>query len=244
MKVALIGDVHANLHALEATLGAIHDHDIEAIWDVGDIVGYGAFPDEVVHRLRKEQVLSVVGNLDRKVLAFKQNKADWRKKKRAEEYQALKWAYESLSKKNRKFLRFLSREIRMKVKGRRVLVTHGSPDSDKEGLTQDTSTERLRELAHMAKAEVIVCGHSHVPFVREVEDVWFINPGSVGMPGDGDPRASYAVVRFTSGQIEVQHFRVEYDVEAAADAIRERGLPGAFARMITEGRSLKAVLAE
>ena len=83
MKVALIGDVHANLPALEAVLAHINENepDVERIWNVGDFVGYGAFPNEVIERLRNENALSIVGNYDLKVLAFKQKKDKWRKKK-------------------------------------------------------------------------------------------------------------------------------------------------------------------
>lgn len=242
MRVALIGDVHANLPALEAVLAHAHDQGVEAIWNVGDFVGYGAFPDEVVQRLRKEDALSIVGNYDLKVLQFKQKKKKWRKKKQPDKYLAFEWAYENLSKKSRKYLRFLSQEIRMKVKGKRILLTHGSPASDEEPLTPDTPEERLHELAHAAKADVIICGHSHQPFVRELDGVWFINTGSVGRPDDGDPRACYAILRIDSENIEVRHYRVEYDVEAAIAAIREHKLPEAFAQMTLEGRSLDAVL--
>ena len=242
MKIALIGDVHANLSALEAVLTHAHEQGVEAIWNVGDFVGYGAFPDEVVQRLRKENALSIVGNYDLKVLQFKQKKKKWRKKKQPDKYLAFEWAYENLSKKSRKYLRFLSQEIRMKVKGKRVLLTHGSPASDEEPLTPDTPEKRLRELAQTAKADVIICGHSHRPFAREVDGVWFINTGSVGRPDDGDPRACYAVLEIDSKRIQVRHHRVEYDVERAVAAIREHKLPEAFAQMTLQGRNLDVVL--
>ena len=242
MKIALIGDVHANLPALEAVLTHAHEQGVEAIWNVGDFVGYGAFPDEVVQRLRKENALSIVGNYDLKVLQFKQKKKKWRKKKQPDKYLAFEWAYENLSKKSRKYLRFLSQEIRMKVKGKRVLLTHGSPASDEEPLTPDTPEKRLRELAQTAKADVIICGHSHRPFAREVDGVWFINTGSVGRPDDGDPRACYAVLEIDSKRIQVRHHRVEYDVERAVAAIREHKLPEVFAQMTLQGRNLDVVL--
>ena len=129
MKVALIGDIHANLPALDVVLTHARGQGAEAIWNVGDSVGYGAFPDEVVQRLQKEYVLSTIGNYDRQVLRFKKQQSKWRVKKQLEKYLALKWAYEQLSKKSRRYLRFLSREIRMKVDGRRILLTHTSPGS-------------------------------------------------------------------------------------------------------------------
>jgi putative phosphoesterase len=243
MKVALIGDIHANLPALEAVLAHIQDQDVEAIWNIGDFVGYGAFPNRVVQWFRKnEAALCIAGNYDLKVLRFKKKKKKWRKKKRLEKYLAFKWAYHQLSKKNRKFLRFLSKEIRMKVKGRRILLTHGSPTSNEEHLTPDTPEKRLKKLARKAEADVIICGHSHQPFVRQVDDVWFINTGSVGRPDDGDPRACYAILEIDSENIQVHHYRVEYDVERAVSAIREHELPEAFAQMFLQGRDLDTIL--
>jgi putative phosphoesterase len=243
MRVALIGDIHANLPALEAVLAHAESQDIEAIWHVGDFVGYGAFPDEVVRLLRKrDDVLSIVGNYDLKVLAFKKKKDKWQKKKQPAKYQAFEWAYENLSKKNRKYLRFLSQELRLKVKGNRILLTHGSPVSDEESITADTTEEHLNKLAQKAKADIIISGHSHQPLARKVDDVWFINTGSVGRPDDGDPRACYAVLQIESDQIEVNHYRVAYDIDRMVAAIHEHNLPEAFAQMFIQGRSLDAVL--
>jgi putative phosphoesterase len=242
MKVALIGDVHANLPALEAVLADIQDQGVEAIWNVGDFVGYGAFPNKVVQRLREENVVSIAGNYDLQVLKFKKKKDKWRKKKQREKYLSFKFAYHQLSKKNRKYLRFLSKEIRMKVKGRRILLTHGSPTSNEEHLTPDTPEKRLKKLARKADADVIICGHSHQSFARRVDGVWFINTGSVGRPDDGDPRACYAILEIDSENIQVHHYRVEYDVERAIAAIREHELPEAFAQMLLQGRDLNTIL--
>jgi putative phosphoesterase len=242
MKIALIGDIHANLPALEAALAHAREQGIKRVWNVGDIVGYGPFPDEVVQLLRKdENIVSILGNYDRKVLRFKKKQEKWEKSKDPDKYLAFEWAYEHLSKKNRKYLRFLSREIKMKLRGHRILLTHGSPASDEELLFPDTPDERLRELAQMTKADIVVVGHSHYPFARQVDDVWFINTGSVGRPDDGDPRACYAVLRFQGDEMQVQHHRVEYDVDRTVAAIREHNLPDAFAQMFLQGRNLDAV---
>jgi putative phosphoesterase len=242
MKVALIGDVHANLPALETVLAHARRQDVEAIWHVGDFVGYGAFPDQVVQRLCQAGVISITGNYDLKVLKFKKKQHKWRKRKRLEKWLAFKWAYENLSKQSLRYLRSLPQEIRRQVAGKCILLTHGSPASNKEHLTPDTPEERLGELAKMANADVIICGHSHQPFVRQVDGVWFINTGSVGRPDDGDPRAAYAVLDIGSEQLQVHHYRLEYDVARAVDAIRQCKLPEAFAQMMLQGRNLDAVL--
>ncbi|UCC86961.1 MAG: metallophosphoesterase family protein [Anaerolineales bacterium] len=241
MKIALIGDVHANLPALEAVLAHAHEQGAQAIWHIGDFVGYGAHPDEVVQRLRQAGALSTIGNYDLKTLKFKEKQDKWRGSKRQEKWLAFKWAYENLSKKSRKYLRSLPQEIRMELGGRRLLLTHASPASNEEHLTPDTPEERLKELAKMAKADVIICGHSHQPFARQVDEVWFINTGSVGRPDDGDTRAAYAILDIEPERFEVLHYRLEYDVASAVAAIREHKLPEAFAQMMLQGRSLDEV---
>ena len=242
MKVALIGDVHANLPALEAVLAHAHEAGVQEIWHVGDFVGYGAFPDEVVDRLRREDVLNIAGNYDLKVLKFKKKRDKWRRSKRPEKWLAFKWAYENLSKKSRKYLRSLPQEIRMEVMGKRILLTHGSPASNEEPLTPDTPQQRLHELAKIANADVIICGHSHRPFTRQVGGVCFIDTGSVGRPDDGDPRAAYAILHIDPELFQVRHYRLEYDVARAVAAIRKHELPEAFAQMMMQGRTLDVVL--
>lgn len=242
MKVGLIGDIHANLPALERVLEHARLQEVESIWNVGDFVGYGAYPDEVVKRLRKENVVSIVGNYDLKVLKFNKKMENWRSTKKPEKWFAFKWAYENLSKGSRKYLRSLPKELRFELSGRQFLLTHGSPESNEEPLTPDTSQERLRELAKIGSADVIVCGHSHQPFIRRVDGVWFVNTGSVGRPDDGDPRTCYAVLQLGAHELHVQHYRLEYDLERAVEGIHTRDLPEAFAQMLILGRDLETVV--
>ena len=238
MKIALIGDVHANLPALEAVLAHARKQDVEAIWNIGDSVGYNAFPNEVVELLRRKRVLSVVGNYDLKVLRFKKKQEKWQHSKQPLKYLAFKWAYETLSKKNRKYLRSLPREIVFKFANRSILLTHAGPASIEEPLFLETPEERLRALAEVAGTDVIIFGHSHQAFVRQVDGVGFINTGTVGRPVEGDPRATYAVLSLSAKKFHVQHFQVDYNVERAVAAIRQNNLPKEFAKMLLQGRSL------
>lgn len=242
MKIALVGDVHANLPALESVLEHARQQEVEAIWNIGDFVGYGPFPDEVIKRLRKSGAVSIAGNYDLKVLRFPKKKKKWRKSKMPRKWLAFKWAYKNLSKKSRKYLRSLPRERRLEQDGKSVLLTHGSPASNEEPLTPDTPEERLVELAEIAQADIIVCGHSHKAFTHRAAGATFINTGSVGRPDDGDPRAAYAILAFDAGGFAVEHFRLEYDIDRAVAAVREAGLPEAFAQMLIAGVDLVTIL--
>ncbi len=242
MRVALMSDLHANLPALEAVLDHARLQGAEAIWNLGDLVGYGAFPEEVVQGLRDHYALSTLGRYDRQVVRFKKRREKWHRSKEREEYRALEWAYEQLSGKSRKYLRFLSREIRMQVRGKRVLLTHGVPGEEDGFLTVDTPEKQLAKLAREAKADLILCGGSHQSFARTVDGVVFISPGSAGLPADGDPRAAYSILEVGPEESQVLPQRVEYDVERLVAEVARRKLPDAFARMFREGRRLDTIL--
>ena len=238
MIVALFGDIHANLPALEAVLDHANTHGAEQFWNTGDFLGYGAFPNEIFDCLRKISTKSVLGNYDYKVLNFQQKQNKWKKNKHPDKYLAFQWANRQLSTENEKALRALPINLRFEVEGIEVLMVHGSPESIDELISNDTPLQRLEYLAKISNADMIVCGHSHQPFDRQVEGVWFINPGSVGRPDDGDPRAAYALLDISQGRVTIQHFRIAYDIERAVKAIRKAGLPEVFAQMIQQGYDL------
>jgi len=241
VRIAVIADVHANLPALRAVMAHAARHQVHALWNLGDVVGFGAFPEEAVRTLREAEALSILGNYDLKVLDFEQQTSNWEGVKDPDRFLAFRWAYEQLSPESRAYLRALSQQARLRVKGQHLLLVHGSPASIEEGLDAETPKARLRELAALVKDDLVLCAHSHRPFVRRAKGVWFINPGSVGRPDDGDPRASYAILKLKRGLFEVRHYRVAYDVERAARAIRQQGLPEIFAQMVLQGRNLDEV---
>ena len=244
MRVALVGDVHANLPALEAVLADAREQGAEAVWNVGDFVGYGAFPDQVVRRLREVEAASILGNYDRKVLQCPRRRHRWRGRKASGKFLAFQWAHDRLSADSRAYLAGLPRQFRMRVAGWRILLCHGSSESDKEHVSARTPARRLRQLAGLADADVVVCGHTHLPFRRRVDGVWIINTGSVGRPEGGDRRACYALLDIGPEELAVEHRRVDGDPDRAAEAIRAAGLPEAFAQMVLRGRSLDEILAD
>lgn len=244
MRAALIGDVHANLPALEAVLEHASSQGAEMVWNIGDFVGYGAYPNEVIERLRAINAVSIAGNYDLKVLRVPRKRKKWAKSKRLEKFRAFVWAYETLTPENRRYLADLPEKVRLQVDEVRVLLSHAGPVSNEEYLLPNTPTERLAELGRIADADLLVFGHSHQPFARFVEGVWFVNTGSVGRPDDGDQRSSYALVDIEAATIRVQHFRLPYDVETAVRAIRQNDLPEEFAQMILQGYDFNKIVSQ
>ncbi len=214
VKIAVIADIHANLNALEAVLQDAERRGITVFLNAGDVIGFGAFPNEVIQTLYSKNALSVIGNYDLEVLD-KNNRGKGPKKF------ALEYARKTLAKSYETYLRTLPSKLELEIAHKKLLMIHGTPDSVDEHLYHDTPEERFQELAKTAGADIIVFGHSHEQFTKKAGGTLFINPGSVGRPGDGNPQAAYAAI--TASPFSVELVRVNYDVEAAADALRRTG---------------------
>ncbi len=242
MKVALFADIHGNFPALQAVWSHARRLGAEDFWNLGDSVGYGPFPSEVLAFLRKEYVLSLRGNYDTKVLRLPERGEKWLGTKRAEKALAFRTCWESLSEEDRNYLEALPEVFRLRYGGKRFFLCHGSPESPGEHLDDSTGEERLQELARATGAAYVLCGHSHLPFDRSAGSVRFINPGSVGRPDDGDPRASYCLLEIQKDAVQTSFYRVGYDVDQVLYGLRSLGLPEVFCRMFLQGVSLDSVL--
>ena len=136
---------------------------------------------------------------------------------------------------NKVWLRALPRELRFDLGGRRVLCVHGSPRRINEYLYEDRPEQSLLRMFRGLGADVILCGHTHLPYQRRVGKIGLINVGSAGKPKDGDPRVMYALIEF-GDEVKTTFLRVEYDVEAAARAIGATDLPPHFAEALRRVR--------
>lgn len=242
MRAAFLTDVHANLPALQAVLAHARDQHVDAIWNGGDMVGYGPDPDACVRLLRAVETAAVVGNYDRKVLQVPDRREKWSRSKHPLKLQAFTWTFDQLSEASRAYLGGLPEVWSAVVDGVRVRINHASPVSLQEHLGPHTSPARWRELAALADADLVLSGHTHVACQHREGAVFFVNPGAVGRPEGGDPRAGYAIVDIAGGAVAVTLHRVAYDTEATAAACRAGGLPEAFAQMFLQGRPLGEVL--
>ncbi|MBA2332318.1 MAG: metallophosphoesterase family protein [Actinobacteria bacterium] len=197
MRVAALSDVHGNLPALEAVLAEIDAVDVEAIVCCGDVAA-GPFPRECLEVLRSREAVFVRGNADREPSA---------------------WLTEQLPLAEREFLKQLPH---LRSLGG-VLYCHGSPRSDDEILTRISSDERVCAALAGVEEKVVVGGHTHVQFEREVDGIRFVNAGSVGMPYEGRRGAFWALL----DGVAVELRRTPYAVEAAVTAIRATAYPEA-----------------
>lgn len=241
MKIALFSDIHANLPALEAVLSDIETQQPDAIYCLGDLVGYNVWPNEVVDMIRRKGIPTIAGNYDEGVgnnsddcgCAYKTD-AD-----KANGAHSISYTNNNISNDNRQYLRELPRHIRLSFgtgdASFDVLFVHGSPRRINEYLFEDRDAKSMLRIMEAAQADIMCFGHTHKPYHRVLEDGegkerHAINIGSVGKPKDGDPRACYVILSVgESGLESVEFRRVIYDVEHAAQAVEASSLPDVFA---------------
>jgi putative phosphoesterase len=223
VNLGVVSDVHANRVALEAVL-----RDMPRVDDlicVGDVVGYNPWPAECVERIREVCSATVQGNHDRTV----QSPGKYRANRMA--HAGLELASERCSREQMKWLRELPR--RATAAGGRVLLVHDHPEHV-DRYVRPADFSRMRP--HLDEHDALLLGHTHVQHEATVDGRLVCNPGSVGQPRDGDPRAAYAVLDTDADPVTADLHRVEYDVERVQAAIREAGLPERTAERLAAGR--------
>jgi predicted phosphodiesterase len=243
MRIALLTDIHANLQALDAVLADAHSLGFEAVWQMGDIVGYGPDPDAVVERLKELGAVGVMGNHD--AAAIGQLPLDEFNRFAAE---ANLWTASVLSEQSKDYLAALPTVHQESA----FTLVHGSlRDPLWEYLT---TYDAARAHFALQRTQFSVVGHTHIPLVAEeveprvveadgpgpgaVVDLSHrklcINPGGVGQPRDGDPRACYALL--DTGDATLTFRRVEYDIPATQRRMCDCGLPEPLISRLARGR--------
>lgn len=251
MRYALISDIHANLPALKAVLEDIAaQKDVLATYHLGDLVGYAPWPDESVQLLRAFKVSGVAGNYDSTVAADYKHCGCRYEDPRQEKLSHLsyEWTRRHTSTEVKRFLGGLPFRIDIRplgghVVGPSVTLLHGNQvlntvyvDEDRP----DSFLEKMGQTVGVRTGDVLCFGHTHRPWHRIVNGVHYVNTGSVGRPKDGDWRAGYVLLDVVTEGVRVEFVRVEYDVELAARAIVESGLPNEFADYLRTGGTLPA----
>ena len=184
-----------------------------SVYCLGDLVGYAAFPNEVIDRIRRRWIPTIMGNYDDGV-GFDRDECGCAYRDPEEQRLgdlSLRWTQRTVTPNRKAFLRTLQAEIRFEADGKRFRLVHGSPRRMNEYLFEDRPLSSFQRLAATSEADVLIFGHTHKPYTKRVDGVLFVNAGSVGKPKDGDPRACYVVLD-TSGDVDVEFRRIPYDV--------------------------------
>jgi predicted phosphodiesterase len=253
MRIALFSDVHANLPALEAFFQDIEKQKIDAMYCLGDLVGYNIWPNEVINEIRKRGIPTIAGNYD---FGVGRTSDDCGCAYKTEEdkvmgSQSIALTNQLVKADERQYLRTLPAHIQLEFQLNLdhlfLLMVHGSPRKINEYLFEDREEKSMLRILESSNADLMFFGHTHKPYHRIFE--YFkddkvayrhaINLGSIGKPKDGDPRGCYVIItindnssKFDKNSINVEFVRVAYDVERAARAVEESILPNAYAEML------------
>ncbi len=257
MRIALFSDIHANLPALEACLADIDGRKPDAVYCLGDLVGYNIWPNEVIAEIRRRGIPTIAGNydygtgrgIDECGCAYKtEEERDMGKV-------SIALTNELVKPEERAYLRTLPAHIRVEYQlndDRLVLLlVHGSPRKINEYLFEDRDEKSMARIMETADADIMCFGHTHKPYHRVIdtgtaEAPYYrhaINTGSVGKPKDGDARGGYVLLTINEyaaadkkGSVHVEFVRFSYDVERAARAVEESVLPNGYAAMLRNGK--------
>lgn len=257
MKMAIFGDVHANLPALEAVLEDVEAQGPDLVFCLGDLVGYAPWPNEVAAEIRRRRIPTIAGNYDQGVGLSSDDCGCGFRTDEERRLGALSIAFtnEVVTADTRRYLRTLPRHLTVDLgtdgERFRLLLVHGSPRKINEYLYEDRPDKSFLRLLDEAEADAMVFGHTHKPFYKRLATErdgaplfrHAVNAGSVGRPKDGDPRACYAILEFAdeprpadANAVRVAIRRVPYDVERAARAVEESPLPDEFADVLRTAR--------
>lgn len=252
MRIAIFSDIHANLPALEACLADIDKRRADAVYCLGDLVGYNVWPNEVIDMIRKRGIPTIAGNYDYGIGRASDDCGCAYKTDIEKEMGKMSIAYTNLVVKEDElhYLRTLPLHMRVEFQMNEeklcLLMVHGSPRKINEYLFEDRDEKSFSRIIEDAKADILCFGHTHVPFHRVLQSGdhfrHAINTGSVGKPKDGVPKGCYAMLTldeksstFSKESIKVEFIRFDYDVEKAAKAVEESPLPDGYADMLRKG---------
>ena len=246
VRIALISDIHGNLPALESVLADLDRRgEHEAVFHLGDLVGYAPWPNEVVALLKARGIQGVAGNYDSTVATAYEHCGCKYEDQAQEELSHLSyaWTLENTSKEVKVWLGSLPFRLDIRPRGGHrsgptLRLVHGNPILNTVYWNEDRSDDFCLKMAgHLgARAgDVVAFGHTHKPWHRAVQDIHFVNTGSVGRPKDGDWRAGYTVVSMGDPRPTMEVRRVEYDLARATGAILSSTLPDEFAAYLETG---------
>ena len=245
MRIALLSDVHANLPALDAVLADIDQRDVDAIYHLGDLVGYSTQPNEVVARLQERGIMGIAGNYDSTVATDYKHCGCTSESPRQEELAHISYEYtrSAVSPETKRYLTSLPFSLDLRplgghLSGPRLVLVHGTPTLNTVYWTQDRSDEfclKMASIVGLRAGDVIAFGHTHKPWHREIDGIHFVNTGSVGRPKDGDPRTGYVLLELSAAMRRVEILRLAYDVERTIAGIRSAGLPEDFVEFLLSG---------
>ncbi len=238
MRIAVLGDIHGNIEALKAAYKAALEAGAGKIYHLGDLGGYAPFVNEVVGFLIEHNIGGVQGNYDETVANDREHcGCTYEDPVQAEmASKGFEWTKRHASPESREHMRTLPFELSLTVDGKKIVIFHATPRKNNLYWYEERPEKFFEEMAEKVDADILIYGHTHKPYRKDIKGKIFVNAGSVGKPKDGDTRACVALVEITGGEVRTEFVRVPYDVEKTAAAIIRSGLPPYFAEKLREGK--------
>ncbi len=206
MKIAAISDIHGNIYSLMKVLEDIDDQKVDLVVCLGDLVGYGPHPNEVIALIKRREIPCIKGNYDASVVdgAF-----TFIRDTSINSF-SLPWAVEEVRASNKYYLSQLPTKLEYDINGVKVMFTHGSPYKINEYLFEDG--ENTKKVMEEINEDVLICAHTHIPSYKKFGNKIFINVGSVGKPKIGRPNSTYALIEIKDDKtVDVKFRELEYD---------------------------------
>ena len=238
MRLLVVSDIHSNHTALKAVL------DDALYWDqslcAGDTVGYGPSPNECINALRDKGFKCIKGNHDHAATINdtspqEETPGQFRFNSRAAG--AIHINRAQLTPNSRTYLKKLPTSLRLNINSLKITAYHGSPRAPlSEYVHPEDAQKRVSQMIAESDCQILVLGHTHKPYAIEHEGDLLLNPGSVGQPRDGDPRASYAIVEIEEGKFKAGIHRVAYDIKETQEKMSRLGLPRSLSTRLLLGR--------
>lgn len=232
MKIAVMSDIHGNMQALSAVMENIEEQECDKIFVLGDYAMAGPQPKDAIQffmeKLNNKKYKMIQGNTDLMLAKYSEDLYDMLQDSAPIMADALKFDAKELDNMERAFLLTLPEKLEVTEGGVKFLLVHGSPRKNNEDILPDIRLDKVEEMLTGVKADVILCGHTHIPCgfqTRTKKTV--INVGSVGRPFTPEPKACYLTIVVENGKCEYEHHFVEYDKNAAYEILRKRNFWGA-----------------
>lgn len=231
MKIAVLGDIHGNIEALKAAYDRAVGENAEKVCHLGDLGGYAPFVNEVVDFLIEHKIEGVQGNYDDAVANGKEHCGC----RYVDPLQAqmstlsFEWTKRHASQRSKDYMKSLPFVLCLSSSGFMVKMFHATPLKNNLYWHEDRDDRFFTDMGERASADVLIYGHTHVPYRKDIGGKTFINAGSVGKPKDKDNRACFALIETTARGVKADFIRVPYDIEKTAAAILGSGLPRCFA---------------
>jgi len=211
MKIGILSDIHGNLPALRAVMEHLESEEVDKVLCAGDIIGYYPYPNEVVSIAKNFDC--ILGNHESKLLG------DIDERFNIDAERSISWTDRNITSENKKYLSGLNPTYRRLLDGIDIFMAHGSPQNPldeyiREDLVDEELFSGLNEIP-----DVIILGHTHNQFKKDLRGCLIVNPGSVGQPRDGNPEAAFAILDTESLNIELR--RTSYDIDEVAEKTKK-----------------------